>query len=126
MQETALWQMIIVFILGGIFVFLLVAVLPLINQLRKTARQLEITAVSLDRVLQSELKALLSRGEKVLGEFEGMLPSLQDQLDHFSAKAGRLALSGISNHLLRVFAVWFLKKTWGKVRGKDRQRDYRK
>ena len=54
MEQTDLWQMIIVFILGGIFVFLLVTVLPLIIQLRKTARQLEITAVTLDRVLQNE------------------------------------------------------------------------
>lgn len=116
--------MIIVFILGGMLVFFLVAVLPLISQLRKTARQLEITALSLDRVLQSELKALLSRGEKVLGEFEDLLPLLEDQLTHISAKAGRLAFSGMSSHLVRVFALWCLRKAWRKVRGKDRQRDY--
>ena len=124
MEETYLWQIIIVFILGGIFVFLLVTLIPLINQLRKTARQLEITAVTLDGVLQSELKALLSRGEKVLGEFEDISPLVKDQLTHISSKAGRVAFSGISNHLVRVVALWCLKKAWSKVRGKDRERDY--
>ena len=111
--------MIIVFILGGIFVFLLVTVLPLILQLRKTARQLEITAVTLDRVLQNEFKTLLSRGEKVLGEFESIPPLVKDQLTQISTKAGRVAFSGVSNHLVRVFALWLVKKAWGKVRRKD-------
>jgi len=116
--------MIIVFILGGIFAFFLVSVLPLISQLKKTARQLEITAVTLDRVLQNEFKALLSRGEKVLGEVESISPMVKDQLNHISTKAGRFALSGISNHLVRAFALWFLKKAWRKVRRKDRQESY--
>lgn len=124
MEETYLWQIVVVFILGGIFVFLLVAVLPLINQLKKTARQLEITAVTLDGVLQSEFKTLLSRGEKVLGEFEAIPPLVKDRLSPISSKAGLLAYSGISNHLVRVVALWCLKKVWRKVRGKDRERDY--
>lgn len=124
MAETNLWHLIIVFILGGIFVFLLVAVLPLVSQLKKTARQLEITAVALDRVLQSDLKDLLIRGEKVLGEFEAISPLVKDQLTHLSAQVGRGALSGINSHLVRAFAWWCIRKAWRKVRGKDKQRGY--
>jgi len=124
MEETYLWQIIMVFILGGIFVFLLVTLAPLISQLRKTARQLEITAVTLDKVLQNEFKTLLSRGEKVLGEVEAIPPLVKDQLTQISTKAGRVAFSGVSNHIVRVFALWLVKKAWRKVRRKDRERDY--
>jgi predicted PurR-regulated permease PerM len=124
MEATDFWQMIIVFILGGIFVFLLVTVIPLITQLKKTARQLEITATTLDRVLQNEFKTLLSRGERVLGEIEAIPPLVKDQLTDISTRAGRVALSGVGNHLVRVFALWLAKKAWRKVRRKDGQRDY--
>ena len=69
-QILLILLIIIVFILGGGFVFILLSLLPLINQMKKTARQLEVTGASLDAILNDEIKVLLNRGDNVLREFE--------------------------------------------------------
>jgi len=121
MEQSQIWQIIIVFILGGIFVFLLLALIPLVKQLKKTAYRLEIAAATLDKVLNSEVKNLLNRGEKVLGEFEEIPPLVKDKLTHIPAKATRSALTGIGGHLTRALVLWTLKEGWRRLRGKRKK-----
>ena len=115
-------QILIVFVLGGCFVFILLLLIPLLNQLKKTARQLEVTAATLDEVLNSDLKVLLNRGGKVLQEIEEIPPLVKNKLTHIPTKAGRFALTGIGTHIARVFVSWALKEVWRKTRGKGGER----
>ena len=120
MEHFQIWQIFIVFILGGIFVFILLALIPLINQIKKTARQLETTAATLDKVLNSEFKALLNRGEKVIGELEDIPPLVKSKLTHIPARATRSALMGVSVYLARTLIFWTLKGAWRTIRGKGK------
>ena len=123
MEQLQIWQILIVFILGGIFVFLLVVLLPLINQLKKTAHQLEITAASLNEVLNREFKALLNRGEKVIEEFEEIPPLVKDKLTRIPSKATRFAFAGIGSHVAKSLILWTLKGAWRKIRGRKRKKN---
>jgi len=74
------WQVAVVFIGGGLFVFLLASVVVLINDLRKAACRFEEAAATFDAILKQELKALLVRGEKALYTLQNMLPLIEQRI----------------------------------------------
>ena len=116
-QILLILLIIIVFILGGGFVFILLSLLPLINQTKKTARQLEITAESLDTILNDEIKVLLKRGDNVFREFEEITGLVKNKLTHVPGKATEFAFKGIGPQLARTFLFWSLRGAWRKIRG---------
>ena len=116
-QILLILLIIIVFILGGGFVFILLYLLPLINQMKKTARQLEITAESLDTILNDEIKVLLNRGDNVLREFEEIPALVKNKFAYVPGKATEFAFKGIGPQLARTFLFWGLKGAWRKIRG---------
>lgn len=120
-MESQIWQILMVFFLGGIFTFILLSFISLINSIRQTARQLEITAATLESILNSEGRALLNRGEKVLREFEGTLPLVKDKLFQISATDTLYAFMGRGSHLDRGLILWILKEAWRKVQAKRRK-----
>ena len=78
-MEIQIWELVviilIVLLLGGMLAFIFVSLVPLINQLKRTAQQLEITASSLDKVINNELKGSFStfQGHNRLFFYDGFL-----------------------------------------------------
>lgn len=117
-MEQSVLLLLLVGVVGGIFVVLLVTLPPLITQLKNTARQLEITAASLDYVLNHELKTLLNQGEKVLEDVEEVTPLVKQKLSSISENATKLAMAGVGGYLGRALTLWALGTVWRKLGGK--------
>jgi len=116
--ELALLVLIAV-LLGGIFIFILVSLLPLTKQLKKTAQQLEITASSLNNVITDDFKSLLNQGEKVLENWEKELqPLIIEKARHIPSATAQFAFSETGSRVARILILWALKKAWGKIRKK--------
>ena len=127
MIELHAWELVllilIVVLLGGIFIFILVSLLPLTKQLKKTAQQLEITASSLNKVINVDFKSLLNRGERVLENWEEELqPLIREKVRHIPSASAQFAFSEMGSRLFRVLILWALKEAWGKIRGKRKQK----
>jgi ABC-type bacteriocin/lantibiotic exporter with double-glycine peptidase domain len=125
MIELYIWELVllvlIVVLLGGIFIFILVSLLPLTKQLKKTAQQLEITASSLNKVINVDFKGLLNRGERVLENWEEELqPLIREKVRHIPSASAQFAFSEVGSRLFRVLILWALKEAWGKIRGKKK------
>jgi hypothetical protein len=95
MIELHVWELVllvfIVVFLGGIFIFILVSLLPLTKQLKKTAQQLEIAASSLNKVINVDFKGLLNRGERVLENWEEELqPLIVEKARHIPSATAQL------------------------------------
>jgi hypothetical protein len=105
-----------VFLGGGIFVLILISIVSLGNSIRKTARQLEYTAATLNNILDNDVRPLLNRGERVLGEFEDTLPLVKAKLSRISARDIWYASTGIGGRLERGLILWTLKEAWRTVR----------
>src|SRR4030042_2390641 len=123
MIELYIWELVllvlIVVVLGGIFIFILVSLLPLTKQLKKTAQQLEITASSLNKVINVDFKGLLNRGERVLENWEEELqPLIREKVRHIPSASAQVAFSEVGSRIFRVLILWALKEAWGKIRGK--------
>jgi hypothetical protein len=127
MVELYVWELVllvfIVMLLGGIFIFILVSLLPLTKQLKKTAQQLETTASSLNKVINVDFKGLLNRGEKVLENWqEEVQPLIVEKTRHIPSATAQFAFSEVGSRVLRVLILWALKEAWGKIRGKRKQK----
>jgi hypothetical protein len=127
MVELNVWELVllvfIVMLLGGVFIFILFSLLPLTKQLKKTAQQLEITAASLNKVINVDFKGLLNRGEKVLENWEEELqPLLLEKARHIPSATAQFAFSEVGSRLFRILILWALKEAWGKIRGKRKQK----
>jgi hypothetical protein len=120
-MKVQIWQIGIVFVLGGVFIFILISLLLLINPIKKAARQVEIAVANLDNIFNSELRFLLIRGEKVLGELEDIFPLVKDKLTHFPARNIRYAFMGIGGYLERSLIVWILKEACRKILQKKKR-----
>lgn len=125
MIELHVWELVllvlIVVLLGGILIFLLVSFLPLTKQLKKTAQQLEITASSLNKVIDVDFKGFLNRGEKVLENWEKELqPLIVEKARHLPSATAQFAMG---SPVFRVLIFWALKEAWGKIRGKRKQKN---
>jgi hypothetical protein len=123
MITSHIWELVllvlIVVLLGGIFIFILVSLLPLTKQLKKTAQQLEITASSLNKVTNVDFKGLLNRGERVLENWEEEIqPLIVEKARHIPSATAQFAFSEVGSRVFRVLILWALKKAWGKIRGK--------
>ena len=94
---------------------LLLALLPLINQLKKTARRVEIAADSLNDLLNHELKPLLVRTERAVAGFEGLGNSVKAEVPEFLHRANRFALLGINTPFVPALIFWTLKAVWRKI-----------
>jgi len=116
-QILLILLIIIVFILGGGCVFILLSLLPLIKQIKETARQLEVTGASLDELLKDDIKVLLNRGDNVLRELEEISASIKTDFTHVPGKVSEFAFKGIAPQLTRVLLLWGLKGAWRKIRG---------
>ncbi|WAC08132.1 MAG: hypothetical protein OS130_02745 [Thermodesulfobacteriota bacterium] len=127
MITSHIWELVllilIVVLLGGIFIFILVSLLPLITQLKKTAQQLEITASSLNKVINVDFKGLLNRGERVLENWEEKIqPLIVEKARHIPSATAQFAFSEVGSRVFRVLILWALKEAWGKIRGKRKQK----
>jgi hypothetical protein len=127
MIELYIWELVllvlILMLLGGVFIFILVSLLPLTKQLKKTAQQLEITASSLNKVINVDFKGLLIRGESVLENWEEELkPLIVEKARLIPSATAEFAFSEVGSRLLRVLILWALKEAWGKIRGKRKQK----
>jgi predicted PurR-regulated permease PerM len=127
MITSHIWELVllvlIVALLGGIFIFMLVSLLPLITQLKKTAQQLEITASSLNKVINVDFKGLLNRGERVLENWEEKIqPLIVEKARHIPSATAQFAFSEVGSRVFRVLILWALKEAWGKIRGKRKQK----
>jgi predicted PurR-regulated permease PerM len=123
MITSHIWELVllvlIVALLGGIFIFILVSLLPLTKQLKKTAQQLAITASSLNKVTNVDFKGLLNRGERVLENWEEEIqPLIVEKARHIPSATAQFAFSEVGSRVFRVLILWALKKAWGKIRGK--------
>lgn len=119
-MEPQTFYILLVVLVGGFLGGILVALLPLINQIKKTARQVEATAAGLDAILQHEFKALLTRGEKVLEGLGEIQPLVKDKLTHIPDGAPWMAFLGLSNHIARFLMFWTLKEIWRRIKRKKR------
>jgi len=118
-------MLMIVLLLGGICIALFVFLVPLINQLKKTAQQLENTASSLDKLLNNELKSLLNQGGKILEDWEKEIqPLILEKARSIPFATAQFAFSEVGGRLLRFVVVWALKELWGKIRGKGEKKSY--
>jgi hypothetical protein len=127
MITSHIWELVllvlIVVLLGGIFIFILVSLLPLTKQLKKTAQQLEITASSLNKVTNVDFKGLLNRGERVLENWEEEIqPLIVEKARHIPSATAQFAFSEVGSRVFRVLILWALKEAWGKIRGKRKQK----
>ena len=127
MIELHVWELVllvlIVVLLGGVFIFILVSLLPLTKQLKKTAQQLEIAASSLNKVINVDFKGLLNRGERVLENWEEELqPLIVEKARHIPSATAQFAFSEVGSRLFRILILWALKEAWGKIRGKRKQK----
>jgi len=127
MVELYVWELVllvlIVMLLGGIFIFILVSLLPLTKQLKKTAQQLEITASSLNKVINVDFKGLLNRGERVLENWqEELQPLIVEKARHIPSATAQFTFSEVGSRLCRILILWALKEAWGKIRGKRKQK----
>jgi predicted PurR-regulated permease PerM len=127
MIELHVWEIVllvlIVVLLGGVFIFILVSLLPLTKQLTKTAQQLEITASSLNKVINVDFKGLLIQGERVLENWEEKLqPLIVEKAKHIPSATAQFAFSEVGSRVLRVLILWGLKEAWGKIRAKRKQK----
>ena len=127
MIESHVWELVLLVViavlLGGIFIFILVSLLPLTKQLKKTAQQLEITASSFTKVINVDFKGLLNRGEKVLENWEEELqPLIVEKARHIPSATAQFAFSEVGSRVFRVLILWALKEAWGKIRGKRKQK----
>jgi predicted PurR-regulated permease PerM len=114
----SVWLLVLTAIVGGVCVWLLIALPPLITQLKNTARQLEITAASLDNVINHELKSLLKQGERVLEDVEEVTPLVVHKLSSISENATKLAMAGVGGYLGRALTLWAFGTVWRKISGK--------
>ena len=126
MIELYIWELIslvlIVVLLGGIFIFILVSLLPLTKQLKKTAQQLEITASSLNKVINVDFKDFLNQGERVLENWEEKIqPLIVEKARHIPSATAQFAFSKMGSQVFRILALWALKEVWGRIRGKRKQ-----
>ena len=127
MTELYVWELVLLVLiavfLGGIFIFILVSLLPLTKQLKKTAQQLEIAASSLNKAINVDFKDLLNRGERVLGSWEEELqPLIVEKVRNIPSATAQFAFSEVGSRLVRVLILWALKEAWGKIRGKRKQK----
>ena len=127
MIDLHVWELVllvlIVVLLGGVFILILVSLLPLTKQLKKTAQQLEITASSLNKVINVDFKGLLNSGEKVLENWEEELqPLIVEKARHIPSATAQFAFSEVGSRVFRVLILWALKEAWGKIRGKRKQK----
>jgi len=127
MITSHIWELVllvlIVALLGGIFIFILVSLLPLTKQLKKTAQQLAITASSLNKVTNVDFKGLLNRGERVLENWEEEIqPLIVEKARHIPSATAQFAFSEVGSRVFRVLILWALKEAWGKIRGKRKQK----
>jgi predicted PurR-regulated permease PerM len=113
----------IVALLVGVFISIMVSLLPLTKQLKKTAQQLEITASSLNKIITIDFKGLLNRGEKVLENWEEEIqPLIVEKARHIPSATAQFAFSEVGSRVFRVLILWALKEVWGKIRGKRKQK----
>jgi len=127
MIELHIWELVvlvlIVVLVVGVFILILVSLLPLTKQLKKTAQQLEITASSLNKVITVDFKGLLNQGERVLENWEEEVqPLIMEKAKHIPSATAQFAFSEVGSRVLRVLILWALKETWGKIRGKRKQK----
>ena len=119
-MEIQIWELVviilIVLLLGGMLAFIFVSLVPLINQLKRTAQQLEITASSLDKVINNELKAVLNQGETVLEKVEELQPIIKDKVRHIPSATAQFAFSEVGGRMVRAVAFWALREAWAKIR----------
>lgn len=116
-MEQSVMLLVLVGVAGAILVWLLVLVRPLLEQLKNTARQLEITAASLDYVLNHELKSVLNQGEKLLQDVDEVTPLVKQKLRSISENATKLAAAGVGGYLGRALTLWALGALWRKLKG---------
>lgn len=111
-------MLLIILLFGVILIGILIFLIPLINQLKKTAQQLEQAASSLDKILNNDLKAFLNRGEKVLEDWEeDIQPLIMEKVKHIPSAATQFGFSKVGGQILRVLILWAVKEAWGKIRG---------
>jgi predicted PurR-regulated permease PerM len=128
MIESHIWELVflilIIILLGGIVIFILVSLLPLTKQLKKTAQQLEITACSLNKVINVDFKRLLNRGEEVLENWEKEIqPLIVEKARHIPSATAQFAFSEAGSRMVRVLMLWAAKEAWRKIKGKRKQKD---
>lgn len=126
MIELNIWELIllvlIVVLLGGIFIFILTSLLPLARQLKKTAQQLEITASSLNKVINVDFKGFLNQGERALKNWEEEIqPLIVEKVRHIPSATAQFAFSEMGSRVFRILVLWALKEAWGKIRRKRKQ-----
>jgi len=129
MIELNIWELIllvlIVVLLGGIFIFILTSLLPLARQLKKTAQQLEITASSLNKVINVDFKGFLNQGERALKNWEEEIqPLIVEKVRHIPSATAQFAFSEMGSRVFRMLVLWALKEAWGKIRRKRKQTSF--
>jgi hypothetical protein len=110
-----------VFFSGGILALLLLALGSFGNTIQRTARQLERAAATLEDILNNEGKALLDRGDKVLREFESVLPVAKERITQISPWDKWYAYLGSGSPLERSLVLWMLKEAWRKVQTRRKE-----
>ncbi|HNR12002.1 MAG TPA: DUF948 domain-containing protein [Thermodesulfobacteriota bacterium] len=104
---------VIVASLGGIgIIVLLVFLIPVLVQVRKTAQQFEVTAATLEKVLDQDFRELLDQGEKVLQELEDLPPWVKDKLARFPSERVLPAMPLVGGSLGRTLFLWALRGGW--------------
>lgn len=111
-MDSQLFALLIIALIAGGLVIALAAFIPLAMQLKKTARQIEITAATMDGILNHEFRELITQGEKVLEELEELPPWVKDQLNHAPGKRSVEALPVIGTPLGRTLLLWAAREGW--------------
>ena len=119
-MDVYVLQALLIILVAAFLVGILIALLPLINQLKKTARQMEVTAASLNDVVNNELRPLLVRTEKAVGGFEDLEQLIKTEVTEITHKANRLVLIGVKSPLARALIFWTLREVWRKIRRKKK------
>ena len=121
MEQSIIFLSVLLF--GGILIVILIFLIPLISQLKKTAQQLEQAASSLDKLLNNDLKAFLNQGEKVLEDWKKEVqPLIIEKAKHIPSAATQFGFSEVGGRILRVLILWAVKEAWGKIRRGKKER----
>ena len=119
-MDVNVLQALLTILVVAFLVGILIALLPLINQLKKTARQMEVTAASLNDVVNNELRPLLVSTEKAVGGFEGLEQLIKSEVTAVTHKANPLVLIGVTSPLARALIFWTLREVWRRIRRKKK------
>ena len=76
-MELQILIILILFVLLGFILAIVLSLIPLCNQIKRTAQQFRIASSSIDDVLLKDAALLSNRGAKALREFEDIYPLVQ-------------------------------------------------